>query len=470
MPTAPVAPRSRAGRGVALLAVAAVALFAFCWRLGVETSSGDELVYRDTAAAYLRGDFTRNLEHPPLAKLLIAAGHAAGGGSLVADRAVPALCGVLTAVVLFAVARRCAGFRAGVLAALLWSALPLAPGVVPAHLDRRATLEAPLLLFSACAVLAAQRVAQRPSPARWALLGAAVGAATASKLTGAVTAVVVLALLWEERRRWRPALVRAVLAGAVSVVVFLAAYLPFGADAPAAVRTVVLWQLDHADRGAVQSVAGEQYRFPPWWSPWWFQAQYLTWLGLVALWGTAAVGAVLTWWRAAVRPVVLLLVAFTAAVAMSPLKLPQYHDVLVPPLCALAAVGFTRLLRRRGVAGAVVGSVAAAPLLVVAAGHLADVAATRPADYRLAADLLRERGLAGPGGAVVVWGDAEALRRLLPGVEIATGTDVDCSAAALVVDPTVADRMTGADVAAWVAGCGVETALRADRLAVHLLP
>ncbi|WP_432536274.1 glycosyltransferase family 39 protein [Kineococcus arenarius] len=468
MPTAPALPR--AGRAVALLAVLVVVVFAFCWRLGVETSNGDELAYRDAAAAYLRGDFTRNLEHPPLAKLLIAAGHALGGGSLVADRAVAALCGVLTAVVVFAVARRCAGFWAGVLAALLWCALPLAPGVVPAHVDRRATLEPPLLLFSACAVLAAQRVAQRPSPARWALLGVAVGAATASKLTGAVSAVVVLALLWEHRRRWRPALAGAVLAGAVSVLVFLATYLPFGAEAPDAVRTVVQWQWEHADRGSTQSVAGELHLFPPWWSPWWFQAQYLSWPGLAALWSVAAVGAVASWRRAAGRPVVLALAAFTAAVVLSPLKLPQYHDVLVPPLCALAAVGFARLLRRRTVAAAVVALLAAAPLVLVAAGHLADVAATRPADYRLAAELLRERGLAGPGDVVAVRGDAAALERVLPGPVVALGTAVDCSAAALVVDPTVADRMAGADVAAWVARCGEGTVLRADRLVVHVLP
>ncbi|WP_369070600.1 glycosyltransferase family 39 protein [Kineococcus terrestris] len=455
-----------AGRWLAGLAVLALGVFAFGWRLGVETSNGDELVYRDAGAAYWRGDVTPNPEHPPLAKHLIGLGGLLGDGSLSAERVPAAVCGVLVAVVLFAVTRRLAGTWAGLLAALLWCALPLAPGVVPAHVARRATLEAPLLLFTTCAVLAAQRVADRSTPGRWAVLGLAVGAATASKLTGAAVAVVALAALWTHRRAWRAALPGAVLAGAVAVVVFCATYLPHGDRFGWGLRTVVAWQLEHAGRGAVQEVAGTVSAFPPWWSAWWFQAQYLGAAGTAVLWAAALLGAALVVRRRAGLPVVAALAATTAALVASPLKLPQYHDVAVPPLLVLAAVAVHALLTRpraaaARLAGAVLVVVVLAPLATVAAGHLARVATTAPADYRVVA-----RELPATTAPVVVWGDAQALGRLRPDLALTGAVAPDCAAAALVVDPTVANRVEGADTAAWVGACGWRLVLRADRLSV----
>ncbi|WP_432561419.1 glycosyltransferase family 39 protein [Kineococcus sp. SYSU DK003] len=447
---------THAVRAVVLTGLLLLAVFAFGWRLGRATSTGDELVYRGAAAAYLRGDFSLNQEHPPLAKWLIALGHSLGDGSLVDDRAPAAVCGVLTAAVLFAVARRCGGFWTGAVAAGLWCALPLAPGVVPFHLDRRATLEAPLLLFTALAVLAAQRVAEAPRrDGRWVLLGVAVGAATASKLTGAVVAVVALAVLFPLRR----SLTGVVLAAVSALLVFVATYLPFGPVLPDALRYVVEFQLQHADDGAVQSVAGTLYRFPPWWSAWWFQSRYLGWLGVALLWGLAVLGAT-RWSRPAVRPVVVALAGFTVAVVASPLKLPQYHDVLVPPLVVLAAVGLTQLARW-WLPGRIVAAAAAVALLVVAVPHLAALARTGPDGYTRVAALLADRP-----GTVVVWGDVPAFAASLPNRVVGT-TVPDCSAVALVVDPTVADRMPDADVAAWAA-CDLAPPVEVDRFTVRL--
>jgi 4-amino-4-deoxy-L-arabinose transferase-like glycosyltransferase len=458
--------RDRASRAGGVLLVGLLTLFAFFWRLGSATSTGDELVYRAAAAAYLRGDFTLNLEHPPLAKWVIALGHALGDVTLVADRAPAAVCGVLTGVVLFFVARRCAGFWAGLATAALWAVLPLAPGVVPFHLDRRATLEAPLLLCCAGAVLAAQRLLDAPArTSRWIVLGALVGAATAAKLTGAVVVVVVLAALWSLRRNPLRAATGLLTAFVASLLVFAATYLPFGAALPGALRYVVEFQLQHADDGAVQSVAGQLYRFPPWWSAWWFQSRYLGWAATAVLWALALVGTS-RWTRPAVRPVVLALAGTTLAVTVSPLKLPQYHDVLVPPLLVLAVVGASVLVR--ALVGRVVVAAAGVVVLLVAVPHLVALARTGPDEWARAAAALSDR-LAERPGVVVVWGDAPALQQLLPaGTVTTTSTAVDCAASAVLVDPTVADRMTGADIAAW-AGCAPSAPESFGRLVLYRL-
>ncbi|MEZ0165817.1 ArnT family glycosyltransferase [Kineococcus sp. LSe6-4] len=441
---------TRTRRLLTVLVVLAGA-FVFLWRLGVESSTGDELVYRDAGVAYVHGDFRANLEHPPLAKFLIGLGHLAFGGSLTADRLPSALMGLATGGVLFCVARRIGGPWAGLTAMLLWYFLPLHPGVVEAHVGRQATLEMPLLFFTACAVWAAQVVAAQPSWWRWAVFGAAVGAATATKLTGASVAVVVLAAWAAHPRKVGGAL----LAGVTAVVVFLATYLPFGAEAPDAVRTVVQWQLDHAGRGAVQHIAGQNHLFPPWWSAWWFQSRYLGWAALVALWTSALLGAALVR-RVSTAVVATAVVGFTVAVVVSPLKLPQYHDVLAPPLVALAAVGLTRLVTSRAWP---VAAVLALPLVVACAGQLGTVATTRTADYALLAPNLRDL----PAGTTVVsWADTGTLQRAAPQVTVVGPGAVDCSAA-LVVDPTIANRIPGADLDGWLRQCG-GTVERFDRL------
>ncbi|GAA0318299.1 hypothetical protein GCM10009528_40080 [Kineococcus aurantiacus] len=427
-------------------------MFVFCWRLGVESSTGDELVYRDAGAAYVHGDFRANLEHPPLAKFLIGLGHLVFGGSLTADRLPSALLGIATGGVLFYVARRVAGPWAGLVAMTLWYVLPLHPGVVEAHVGRQATLEMPLLFFTACAVWAAQGVAAQPVWWRWAVFGAAVGAATATKLTGAAVAVVVL-VAWAVHPRKVGGVL---LAGLTAVVVFLATYAPFGAQAPHAVWTVVDWQLGHAGRGAVQHVAGQNYAFPPWWAAWWFQSRYLGWVALVALWVSATLGVALVR-RVSTAVVAAAVVGFTVAVVVSPLKLPQYHDVLASPLVALTAVGLVRISFRAWPVAAVL----AVPLLVAAGAQLGQVANTRTADYALLAPELR----ALPAGSVVVsWADTAALQRGAPDVRVIGHGAVDC-AATLVVDPTVADRIPGADLAGWVRECDGSVE-RYDRLEV----
>lgn len=446
--TAPVRPLPRALTAVTVLVVLAVGVFVFTWRLGVESSVGDELVYRDAGAQYVDGVFTYNLEHPPLAKYLVGLGHLAFGGTLVADRLPSALLGILTGGVLFAITRRIAGPRAGLLAALLWYVLPLHPGVVEAHVGRQATLEMPLLFFVACALWAAQALLDRATWWRWAWLGVAVGAATATKLTGASVAVVTLALLWRHRATPGRALGGAVLAGSVAVAVFLATYLPFGAEGPDAVRTVVQWQLDHAGRGAVQHVAGVNHAFPPWWSAWWFQARYLTWAGVVALWGLAMLGVVAA--RRAGIVVATALAGFTLALVASPLKLPQYHDVWMPPLLVGAAVALHRLVT--GSLGSRVAAAAAGLVLLALAGQQGlNVATTAPADYRLVGAELRRLSA---GSVVVSWADTGALQRYAPDLVYVGGTVPDCTAAALVVDATIADRIPGADAAEWAAQCG----------------
>jgi len=61
----------------------------------------DEFNYVSSAKAFLAGAPNPNPEHPPLAKLLIAAGIEAGGDNPIGWRAASAVCGALTLMAVF---------------------------------------------------------------------------------------------------------------------------------------------------------------------------------------------------------------------------------------------------------------------------------------------------------------------------------------------------------------------------------
>ena len=115
----------------------------------------DEIQKVDAARAYLRGDFSRNLEHPMLLKSMIAVSLAAAGSwnshpgasHRVSDefavRLPNVIFGALTAVAIFAVANEFFGLQVALLSALLW-----AFGTI-AIIDNRLAKEDTLLVFFA---------------------------------------------------------------------------------------------------------------------------------------------------------------------------------------------------------------------------------------------------------------------------------------------------------------------------------
>jgi hypothetical protein len=115
----------------------------------------DEVQKVDAARAYLRGDFSRNLEHPMLMKSLIAVSLAAvdrwnrglGRSHLLSDefavRLPNVIFGALTAFVIFGVANEFFSLQVALLSALLWSL-----GTI-AIIDNRLAKEDTLLVFFA---------------------------------------------------------------------------------------------------------------------------------------------------------------------------------------------------------------------------------------------------------------------------------------------------------------------------------
>ena len=140
----------------AVAAVVLVVMLGFALRIRGLDRAGfneDEVQKVNAARAYLRGDFSSNLEHPMFMKSLIAVSLAAAGrwnrglGRLhplsdeFAVRLPNVIFGALTSVVIFALAREFVGLQVALLGSLLWSF-----GTI-AIMDNRVAKEDTLLVF-----------------------------------------------------------------------------------------------------------------------------------------------------------------------------------------------------------------------------------------------------------------------------------------------------------------------------------
>ncbi|MFF9282893.1 ArnT family glycosyltransferase [Streptomyces griseosporeus] len=217
-----------------------------------QTPTIDEPVYVGTAAVYLREHSLRlNPEHPPLGKLVIAAGVALArphvdtsfrgdqgqvgrhllyesgndpGRLLLWARLPVIVLTLLSGLVVFAFARELAGPAGGLLALALYA---FSPDVI-AH-GSLATLDAPtagFLLTSAWLLWRARVRPRRCLP----LAGAALGAALATKMSALPAVPVLLALaalsvLHRRPRDWRRAVAGAGMVAVTAVAVVWAAYL-----------------------------------------------------------------------------------------------------------------------------------------------------------------------------------------------------------------------------------------------------
>ncbi|MBQ1088329.1 phospholipid carrier-dependent glycosyltransferase [Streptomyces sp. B93] len=215
-----------------------------------QTPTIDEPVYVGAAADYVHGQGLRhNAEHPPLGKLVVAAGVAFSGarvdgadftggqgawgrhllyesgndpGRLMLAARLPVI--VLTllfGLVVLAFARELAGTLGGLTALALYA---FSPDVI-AH-GSLATLDVPAAGFLLTSVWLVWRARERPR--RWLpLAGLALGAAVATKMSAlaAVPVVLGLAVLSVGPRRWRRAVLGAVVVAVAAVAVVWAAYL-----------------------------------------------------------------------------------------------------------------------------------------------------------------------------------------------------------------------------------------------------
>lgn len=151
----------------------------------------DETYYWDWSRHLAPGYF----DHPPMIALAIRAGTMIFGATPIGIRVVPVLLGILAVFAACVLAKHLGGEQGALRAAIVLACLPLAgAGLV------LATPDAPLLCFSAIALVAVERavaeaMAPRDALAWWALAGLACGAAMGSKYTGVLLPVGVLLAL-----------------------------------------------------------------------------------------------------------------------------------------------------------------------------------------------------------------------------------------------------------------------------------
>ena len=449
-----------------LVGIAATALFLSLWRLDTASWNSGELIYRDAARRYVRGDYSANLEHPLLAKQLYGRSMEVLGNDRWGTRLLPALLGLTTGILLVALGARLGGLAVGVAAGALWWLLPQAPPVLVGRLDRYGLLEPPALLLDAAALLAAWWWATSGRAHAAALAGLAIGLAASAKLAGVLALpAVLLPVLWVSR----PLLVRAaqaVAALAAAVVGFLLPYLASGDGWTHAMSDAVLRQGRHAVRGHDQLVAGTVYLHPPWWANLWWQREYLGTVGVVALW-LATLGLALAWrpHRRAVVFVAAALLVPVLVVSLSPLKLPHYHLVWAAPQALAAGFGLVAAWRRGG-GWRLVALALVAALAVPVAGTVRTTATLQPGDYETAARFLHDQRL--DRTSVLVNGYRDVARAYLPRAKLVIRPP-GAAPKVIIVDSFVADRRTQSELGHYIAGVlGRYRAQRFGRVVVYV--
>ncbi|HEX5437088.1 MAG TPA: glycosyltransferase family 39 protein [Gemmatimonadaceae bacterium] len=177
----------------------------------------DETYYWEWSRHLAAGYF----DHPPAIAFLIHAGVVIFGATPFGVRVCPVLAGLGTVLAVVWLARRVGGDGAALWASVIAACLPLASaGLI------LATPDAPLLLTSACTLLALDRALCAPprtsaSLAWWGVTGALLGVAFASKYTAVLIPLgVLVAFLARRTLRERLATPQPYLALVVALVVF----------------------------------------------------------------------------------------------------------------------------------------------------------------------------------------------------------------------------------------------------------
>ncbi len=402
---------------LALGAIVALACFGALWRLGRSDWKVDESLDGAFAWEAVRhGNWSLEDGHPVFVRWLLGLGQLAFGQTRTGVRVVPALASVLAVVLLYVVGRTLVGWRTGLLAAAMWAVLPRAlvlghEVVGPLRGDRFGYLEPFMVVALLAATLTGWRWVQRGAWRHAVATGALVGLAGAFKPTALVVLLPITAIGLTRHRSVRQVGTQAAAMAGLATAVFLATYLPLGADAPGHLRELFRYQLDHARTGHVLVIDGVATTSQPRWAHLVYQ-----WRGMGPLACTGLLVGFAGAWadrhRPATRYVAAIWVTLLGLHVLSPVALPHYYLLWAPFSVLLAAMGLVHLLapvrqpavRALGLAGVVLLAVAGALALV-------DVATVDRGDYgRLVAELDR-RGVQ----PTAVRYQGEALDRYFPG-------------------------------------------------------
>ncbi len=207
------------------IALACVLALAFSLRAGwialaaLDPSDGDYfdmIFYHETAHRLLAGDgYTRvdgtpTAVWPPLYPILLAGVYALSDGSLEAGRLANPFLGALTAFFSYAIGRRLAGDRAGLLAAGLFAACPddiFFSNFVMSEVAFGAIFTAVVWLF-----VALEQRAPKPGPLAWTALGIAVALASLTRGVAVAWLAVPVLIHWRASRSLRSAALRGAFA------------------------------------------------------------------------------------------------------------------------------------------------------------------------------------------------------------------------------------------------------------------
>ena len=378
---------SRTLRAAVLVAVLLLAAYTSFFRLGLEDWHADEPTYRKAGLAYVRdGNFNPNQEHPFVAKYILGLTQVLSGSSEAGVVRIPAATAtLLTGLVLFAFARRVAGYWVGVVALALWTISPLTLAF-----GRDATLEVFLIFFSTLALYLGWRWAEGGSWWFAGFCGVAVGLATASKLVGILFLPAILLVGLLKIGVGRRLVFGGMVVGLAALATVLITYAPAWSEAPSAIRYMFEFQSQHNVEGHRESLNGEVYKFPPWWAHLWWQWEFYGTLANLSL-GVALVIAVLRRRALELYLLVAALVPFLVLSFYVQVKLAPYFGAWQPPLILLLAVVAGKLAQQ-GIPRGIFAVLLLAPFVYLGTQTVQAVSQIQPSANVAIAQHLKDTG------------------------------------------------------------------------------
>src|SRR5215211_1388993 len=235
----------RALGAIVLATVLLLASYTTFVRLGDRDWESDEPIYRDAGLEYVSGNFSSNLEHPLLAKYILGITQVVLGSSEAQAVRIPAATAtLLTGLVLFAFARRVAGYWTGVLALALWTISPLT-----LVFGRLAFLDIFMVFFSTLALYLGWRWAESRSWRFATIAGVAIGLAAASHPVGILFLPAILLAGLLNLGVSRKFIFQSMLVGLAAAATALATYIPTGSQTFSLIRYMFARQSEHGTEG-----------------------------------------------------------------------------------------------------------------------------------------------------------------------------------------------------------------------------
>ena len=377
----------RAFRAVVLVAVLLLAAYTAFFRLGVEEWDIDEPIYRNAGLAYVQdSNYTNNQEHPFLAKYILGVTQVVFGSSEAGVVRIPAAtASLLTGLVLFAFARKVAGYWVGVLALALWTISPLTLAF-----GRVATLEVFLAFFCTLALYLGWRWAESGSWWFAGFAGVAIGLAAASKVVGILFLPAILLVGLLKLDVSRHLIFQGMLVALAAAATALATYAPLGSEAPSAIQYMLEYQSHHNEGGHSQKINDVVYKFPPWWAHLWWQWEFYGTLATLSL-GAALIFAVFRRRALELYLLVATLVPFLFLSFYVQVRLHHYFGAWQPPLILLLALAAGKLARQ-GIMGGIFFVLFLAPFAYLGVETVKAVSQVQPGPNAAVAKHLEDTG------------------------------------------------------------------------------